>query len=330
MTVMRTELATLSTTIALVVSFASAAPIYAQPKGKDKEAVVYFYEQGKTLLDAGKTAEACVAFEKAKALDQSTINLRLRLADCYEKLGRTATAHAELLAVASLAATARDPREATARDRARAMEPSLARLVIHLPPLSDARGLEVRLAGNALARASFGKTEPIDPGSYKVEASAPGKKSWSATYEVKAGARVDVTIPVLDDLVVKPHDDSPPPAPRPDTGRTARRAAGIALAGLGAVGLGIGVGFGVKAIRDNDASNDGCNGNNVCSDPSFDLRQSARRAGDVSTAGFVAGAVLATAGIVLIAWPSRGEPVRTGVSFAPHGGFGSLVVSGRF
>src|SRR4051812_32731381 len=79
----------------------AAAP--ASAAEPSREAVLFFYNQGKELMEAGKFAEACARFEKAKALDPNAINLLLRLGDCYEKLGRTATAHAQFRAVATIA-----------------------------------------------------------------------------------------------------------------------------------------------------------------------------------------------------------------------------------
>jgi hypothetical protein len=263
-----------------------------------KEQVLTLYNQGKELLDAGKTAEACQAFESAKRLDFTAFNLILRLGDCYERLGKTASAYSQYQQAASVAAAAKDARQITAEERIAAVEPLLARLAVNLAP--GAAGVVVRRNGEVLGGEKLdGKSAPVDPGSYTFEAAATGKKTWSTTRVIAPGASVIIDVPALETIVIA--------APRaaalssPEAPSSARRTIGLALGGVGLVGLGVGAAFGVKALANLAASKaDGhCDAESYCDDEGFQLRHDARDAGMISTVTLALGATAAVAGAIL-------------------------------
>ena len=261
-----------------------------------KEQVLTLYNQGKELLDAGKTAEACQAFESAKRLDFTAINLILRLGDCYERLGRTASAYSQYQQAASLAAAAKDARRSTAEERVAAVEPHLARVVVALSPA--AVSVTVRRNGEIVARETLGKPEPVDPGRYTFEAAAPGKTTWSAAREIVAGSTITIDVPGL-----LPAASSALPAtlPTPEASSSPRRAIALALGGVGLVGLGVGAAFGVKALSNLAASraNGHCDAQSFCDDAGFQLRGDAQDAATISTVTLALGAGAAVAGVVL-------------------------------
>lgn len=271
-----------------------------------KEQVLTLYNQGKELLDAGKTAEACQAFESAKRLDFTAINLILRLGDCYERLGRTASAYSQYQQAASVAAAAKDARQSTAEERVAAVEPRLARLAVVLAPgyissvgSAGPASVVVRRDGEIVAGDKLdGKPAPVDPGSYTFEAAAPGKKTWTATREITPGASVIVDIPALEAIVI-----AAPRAPLaiPEGTSSARRTIGIALGGVGLLGLGVGAAFGVKALTNlADSKADGhCDAQSFCDDEGFQLRHDARDAATISTVTLALGATAAVAGAIL-------------------------------
>lgn len=294
----------------LVLGVVAAMALAASPAAADppaapastKEQVLNLYNQGKELLDAGKTAEACQAFESAKRLDFTAINLILRLGDCYERLGRTASAYSQYQQAASVAAAAKDARQSTAEERVAAVEPLLARLAVALAPgNAGAAVVVVRRNGDVVAGEKLdGKPVPVDPGSYTFEASATGKKTWTASREVTPGASVIVDVPALEAIVVA----APRAAilsPSPEGTSSARRTIGIALGGVGLVGLGVGAAFGVKALSNLAASKaDGhCDAESFCDDEGFQLRHDARDAATISTVTLALGATAAVAGAIL-------------------------------
>ncbi len=295
--------------LALAASPVAAAEPPASPPST-KEQVLTLYNQGKELLDAGKTAEACQAFESAKRLDFTAINLILRLGDCYERLGRTASAYSQYQQAASIAAAARDARQSTAEERVAAVGPLLARLAVAVAPGSTgavgsvgAPGVVVvvvvRRNGEIVVGEKLdGKPVLVDPGHYTFEAAATGKKTWTATREIVPGASVIVDIPALEAIVVAAPRA---PIPSPEGTASTRRTVGLALGGVGLVGLGVGAAFGVKALSNLAASKaDGhCNASSFCDDVGFQLRQDARDAATVSTVTLALGATAAVVGAVL-------------------------------
>ena len=281
--------------LVLAASTASAADPPA-PSASTKEQVLTLYNQGKELLEAGKTAEACQAFESAKRLDFAAINLILRLGDCYERLGRTASAYSQYQQAASLAAAAKDARRSTAEERVAAVEPRLARVAVALAPGSA--GVIVRRNGEILAGDRLGKPEPVDPGRYTFEATATGKKAWTTTREIAPSTTIAVEVPALEVAAIA----ALPTAPTsPEAPSSPRRAIGIALGGVGLVGLGVGAAFGVKALSNLAASkaNGHCDADSFCDDVGFQLRRDAQDAGTVSTVTIALGATAAVAGAIL-------------------------------
>jgi len=164
----------------------------------DVAAAQTLYDQAKQLEADGKYADACPLFEASYKAD-AQIGVLLNLADCHDKIGRTASAWVEFRDAADMAAKRGDNRESYARDRAAAIAPRLDKLRISAPA-SVVPGLSVTRDG-ADVTALIGTDVPVDPGSHVVEASAPGYKSWKQTVAVQGdGSTVDVPIGTLDKL----------------------------------------------------------------------------------------------------------------------------------
>src|SRR5689334_20626402 len=77
----------------------------AQTSAADKAAAEALFDEGVKLLQKGKYEEACKKLEASERVD-SGIGTLLYLADCYEKLGKTASAWATFRAAASKAQSA--------------------------------------------------------------------------------------------------------------------------------------------------------------------------------------------------------------------------------
>jgi len=183
------------------------APSIARAQGADATSAPALFKQGQQLAAAGKLGEACAKFEASLALAQKTATL-LNLADCYEREGKYATASARFSDAAALAhQQKRADREALAKRRVAALEPRVAKLTV-VPP-AGASGMAAKLDGTALTAGALGASFPIDAGHHVIEASAPGKQTWSTAVDVADAAAVTVTIPALADVVVEP---PPPPA----------------------------------------------------------------------------------------------------------------------
>jgi hypothetical protein len=195
--------------IALAMASLSPRPARAQV---DKAAAEELFREGRRLAKEGKFAEACTKFEGSQALDPATGTL-LNLADCYEKIGRSASAWAAFKEVAELSRVEGNAKRADlASERARALEPRLSRLTINVPAASRVPGLVVLRDGRPLPEAVYGLSMPLDPGKHELAATAPGYLRWSTTADLSAdGAKVSVDVPPLQ----RPAEPAPAPPPAP-------------------------------------------------------------------------------------------------------------------
>jgi serine/threonine-protein kinase len=334
---------------------AATRPAVAQ-SAANKAAAEAIFDQGKQLMQSGDYRQACSKFEASQKLDQG-IGTLLYLADCYEKLGRTASAWATFKEASSMAgAQGQESRQKLAAQRARALEPNLIKLTIDVAPEDESiLGFEVRNDGVAVPSAQFSAAFPIDPGAHRIEASAPGKKSHSEVVNVTRGT-AHVSIPKLEDLPTPASSaaegtptppatagstasqlsapslatDSATPATNSDPSKEhggTQRALAYVAGGLGVVGVGLGTYFGFAALHDNSSSKADCNPNpNICGSAGYQQRQDALREARISTVAVTAGgALLATAAVLYFtAKPSHANPITARAQVTDHGAYLNL------
>src|ERR1700722_1557843 len=105
------------------------------------------FEQARQLMADGKYAEACPKLVESERLDPGAGTL-LNLGHCYEKNGQTASAWVTFKDAAAAADLKhRAEGSARARERALALEPTLSKLTIDVPPEARVSGLQVRRDG---------------------------------------------------------------------------------------------------------------------------------------------------------------------------------------
>lgn len=157
------------------------------------------FDRGKKQIREGKYAEACAALEESQRIE-SRSGTALNLADCYEHLGRLASAWSTFLEAASLAkTTGNTERERGARERAAALAKRLSNLVISAPSESSTPGLEIRRDGQLVGSAQLGLPLPADAGKHTVAAKAPGRKPWQTEVTVQGSASTaNVVVPDLE------------------------------------------------------------------------------------------------------------------------------------
>ncbi|HEX3346282.1 MAG TPA: CDC27 family protein [Polyangiaceae bacterium] len=326
-----------STVLALAVS---AGCLLAGPARADDRATAQrLFEEGQVLFKDGKTAEACAKFEGASALVGSP-GVRLNLARCFEKLGRTASAWTKYDEALAAAERAGDRAAATAARQGRAaVEPRLTKMVITFADASASRGVDLARDGETLPASIVGSEVPVDPGEHEVTARAAGFKAWSTRVNAAGeGATVRVSIPALErdaapttpvnGPATAPEAPAPeaPPAAHPSRGLAI---AGIATAGAGVVGLGLGTYFGLTAqSKWHQANRTG----GACADAACPgLTQTASNDATLSTVFFVAGGVLAAAGVTLwVLAPSGHGAEHAELRPAVGPGLAGLELGGAF
>jgi len=293
------------------------------------------FREARKLMDQGHFEEACPKLEESLRLDHG-IGTQFNLAHCWEKTGRTASAWGLFLDVASAASGAgQAKRETAARQRASALEAQLMNLVIEVrQPLPD---LAIHRGGELVGRGAWGTPMPVDPGTYRIEASAPGRRPWSKEVVVQVpGETVSVSVPALEreyeEIASAGASGDPAPigkaggSPDHDEGQgmsTGRIVTGSLFAAVGVAGVVTGIVYGLKSQSETAKAEELCVGGpsgTVCdrdSDlPNFDggvqerseLEEHRDNASQAQTIGYIGWGVgvagLAASTIVFLTAPS--------------------------
>ncbi len=325
----------------------SAAGASAQAPPASSTAVAEgLFQQARDLFKQQQYAEACPRFAESQRLEPKLGTL-LNLAVCHEKLGKIATAWAEYTSAATVARRegAKD-REDFARDQVAALEAKIARvsLQIKAPPAD----LVVSLDGQPLDHTALNTPLPIDPGTHRITATAPGKIAWSTTIEAPS-TRVDlpVAIPALEAAPLPVVTAHPPPAaivpapllvpiaPQgPAVARLPEREDHRALIyggfGVGAVGVLVGAIAGGITLARASTIRDAC-GDHFCEAGQTDALSSTTTLANVSNVSFVVGALGAGAGVVglLLSQPHAAAP-KAALAVTPTLGPGIIGLRGSF
>jgi serine/threonine-protein kinase len=290
--------------IALPLAAASARADDANP-AEQKAAAQVLFEEGRSLVEQGKFADACPKLAESERLDPG-IGTMLWLGDCYENTDRTASAWVTFKEASGAAAARHDERERVARERAAQLESKLTRLTIAVA--AEPEHLEVRRDGVLLGSAEWGVPIPVDPGAHTVSAEAPGRRKWATTVELARGPQTaTVTIPALapeEPMAprVAAHDvEAPRPRPSEGNGGSAMRIAGasVASAGLVAIAAGTFFAFRAKSTYDDSNASGHCLKDNECDPTGLKSRSDAFSMATIATVGIGAGAAALVGGAVL-------------------------------
>jgi hypothetical protein len=314
----------------------SSEPSWAQARTEDRVAAESLFSDARHLMQAGDYARACPKLEASRRLEPG-LGTTLNLGDCYEKLGRTASAWAEFKSAVAEAQKMGDTlRKATALERAAALEPRLSRLQINVADPS----VSVYRNGEALSAAVLGSAIAVDPGTYQLEARAPGKASWAQTVRVEgAAATVEVDVPALADAPavsdvpaavtvaggVPSRASEPPPLASASASGSDQTWAWV-LGGVGVAAVATGATFGLLA------SSSWSKAKGSCQDPPYECTPDAvSQADDASTRATVAtvafvvgGAALGTSLVLFLT--SSDDRSSAEVAVSPS----SVTLRGRF
>ena len=311
----------------------------------DAAAAQGLFDEARRLIKGKDYAGACPKLEASQKLDPGT-GTQFHLADCYEHIGRTASAWALFLDVAAQArARQRAEQEQIARGRAGALAAKLSKLTIVVPDATRVDGLVIKRDGAEVESALFGTAINVDPGRHSITAEAPGHRQFESEVTVAPdGAHETIEIPALE--AVSAAKPSTLEARRSDlsqkprqSGKGLRTVSYVSL-GIGVVGLGAGTFFAVRSANKRGQADDlhqVCGGDRCLkSDPRTgeitELDDAARSAKTMATVGFVVGGVGVATGVTLLilSRPSRKETQGSKLHVTPWIGVGNAGLSGRF
>jgi hypothetical protein len=213
--------------------------IAASARADDAATGATLYDRAEQLAKAGKLDEACPLYAASFKADPQ-LGVLLHLADCNEKIGKTATAWVEFRDAVERAHKMGDTREAYAQGRVDALAPRLARLRVDAPK-PPVPGLVVK-RGDTDITLLLDSDAPVDPGEHVVVVTAPGHAAWetkvtaeagkTATLQITLGAPITATTTGPGSAVPAEH---PPEATRPPLPRWGgvRAFAGTSIDGFG-------------------------------------------------------------------------------------------------
>jgi hypothetical protein len=312
----------------------SSAPVGNAEKPEDRRTALY--REGVEAATAGLWADARDRFRQALAIRTSP-KVLFSLAQAEEQLGQVASAQADYGRALEGAKAAGEGEVSQAAEEAqRAIEPRVPHVRIFVsgaPPSSASATLDQ-------APVAVGTSIAADPGAHRLVVNSPGMREVTASIAI--GERQQLDVPVRLEPVGPEAARSGLARPEaskgsglPAEGSTSRaspwRTIGLVIGGTGVVALGVGTALGLVAKSENDESNtSGCHGNN-CTPEAAAMRHDALNAATASTASFVAGGVLAAAGVVIwLVAPSSGVNRSLGAAPVVTASGGGLLLTGRW
>jgi hypothetical protein len=286
---------------------------------QDQAAAAELFQAGKQLAAAGDYAHACPKLVESQRLGPTSGTL-LSIGDCYEKLGKLASAYGAFReAEVSARGSGDQARQAEAVRRAEILAPQLARLAITVPPVSRVPGFELKRDGTVMGEGQWGSALPIDVGYHDIVATAPGYRPWTSTIRIDTnGSSASVQVQPLEKL--------PEGAAGGATGFTwnAQRIAGVSIASVGALSAAAGAILGVEALSKKASADAQCTGptQSLCNSVGFGLRYDEKHLGNASTGTLIAGGILLASGLVVLLTPPRSTretAVRLGIAIRVAG-----------
>lgn len=273
-----------------------------EPTAANKVRADALFREGKELLSAGQTREACMKFEASQDLDPAVGTL-LNLGECYSRLQRLVAAYEVWGEAAELARQKGDQERALVAIRRQAELDEYVPTLLLVPPDAPIEGLEVKVDGKVLPLKALGKPVPIEKGKHTVDAKAPGRTSFHKDLWIPEPTRFVLNLPSLGQWPVQVEGPVEQIDLVSDEALRARwapwRNAGVIAGAVGLVVTGVGIGYGVAAMRTWDEANKLCWAPGSCE--TLDGFGVSRRAGtyaDLSTGLIVPGAIVTAAGLV--------------------------------
>jgi hypothetical protein len=295
----------------LAIVMLSSTPARAEAGAASSAAAEALFEDAVKLMEAEDFSAACEKFKASQELD-AALGTLLRLADCYDREGRTASAWATFKEVSSVAAQ-RDQadRKRMADERVRDLETRLSRLELRVAGESPPSGLEIKLNGVSVPKASYNVALPVDPGSQEVHAAAPGHDPWTGSIDVPKGpADVALDVPALTPAKKRASD-----AQAEKSDGSTQRVIGYVMGGVGIASLAVSGVLALRAHSLREESLDECSSDdsNACTSEGIELRDESLKYATAANYPFFIGSALLVGGVTLVLTAPSSEQKRAGV-----------------
>jgi hypothetical protein len=293
------------------------------------------FKAAKQLEKDGKLAEACPKYEASYKLDEQLGTL-MNLANCYELLGKVATAWARWNAAYDWAKREGDDRVPYIEERQRKLDPRLPKLVIKVVnPVPD---LHVRRGDSDLDDASWGVPTPVDPGFVAVSVLRGEVVLEERKVDANEGKVAELT---LDLAAIAAAHPAPQPTstavPVPTAVPTStthepydptQRTAGYVVGAVGLAATLIAGGLEIGAlVKKGEAEEPDACVNKICAPGGIDAADSAATLAEAGQWLGIAGlAVLAIGVTVVLTAPSDDSDTSARIVVRP----GGLAVEGSF
>ena len=309
-------------TVALALGPGVARGQSPQPDAaRDHALAQSLFDRGRELMEKGDFASACPLLAESQRIDPAGGTLT-NLAVCHEQAGKLATAYSEFNEALSQAIReGRKDRQQIAEERIAAITPRLSKIAIDVAAAEDVQGLEVRLDGTVVGRAAWGTLTAADGGKHEITASAPGRKTWSLSFELAtSGAERRVRVPAL-----APADAVQPSCPKgtiakgsgcepASSGSNTQLYLGVTATVVGGTAVAVGVVTAVVAWTQSIDLGIECNEQLRCPKRLEGEVDSYHAFATTSTLTLIGGAVLVAAGIALVA---TAKPARSNTASGP-------------
>jgi hypothetical protein len=291
------------------------------------------FDEGRELFEQGRFKEACEKFELSMQLDPSPGTL-LNLGNCYEPQGDLLKALGVFERALAEAQKAGDRKKRAAwSDAARERIASLSKRIPELTIEAAEPGIAVQLDGKPYA--TLGQPQRQNPGRHHVEVSAPGKRTFTTSFELLDGQPLTLRLPPLEAIEATPDPIAPAPAlaSPPAQDLDSERRFGIwpwIAGGTGAALLGTSLVTGLMASSKAAQLEDECP-EMVCTDESLEsVRDSAMTLGITTDILWITGALAVATGVTLFVLDyGKAEP-GAALEAGCFGGGCGFAASGRF
>ncbi len=306
-------------TLAWLMAWSLLAP----PSHAQQDEATRLFDEGRKLFTEGRFGDACPLFRRSHALDPKVGTL-LNLAECSDRRGFIAESYLAWRDAEALAGETGDERLAFARENRQRVERRVARLTVALPPDAPA-GTTMRFEPpdaepRMLEAEDLGVELFVDDGTTFVLVEAPGRQPRRNAITLSEGER----------RLLRLELGAPLSPPGEDGGLDALTVTGIVVSGVGVAALAVGGTLGILAIQRKEdafaapsdtperrlALCDRATGDAqpLCGAEGQTRLDRATTFAHASTGLFIAGGVVAAAGVTLLVIGVTGREGDAGVA----------------